>query len=312
MHAHRRGDLVVGADFTAWAVERTFAWLTAHRGLARDYERDLAARPSVHDALPAGAFAYDSYSALGGDAPCRVHAPVATGVYGDGLREILGLQDLSYSAMVVIGAAPGAVLERRVRAEHVSRTAVRRICPRCNGGRRGRRRDSRRSEDGRVGAHLSPDDRLDAAVALLNVGQQGAAGTAGEVRDERGMPAVQRREDVPEVVLARPPDPAQGRADRARLTEHGQLLVRQLPERPPARAVHRGGGQRTDPSEDVPYRRPADTVEPAVQQLADQHVLVPPWPHGSGVEPGPANAGTCTHRPWQSGDRKRSGRGPRA
>ena len=25
-----------------WAVERTFAWLTAHRRLARDYERDPA------------------------------------------------------------------------------------------------------------------------------------------------------------------------------------------------------------------------------------------------------------------------------
>jgi transposase len=25
-----------------WAVERTFAWLTAHRRLARDYERDTA------------------------------------------------------------------------------------------------------------------------------------------------------------------------------------------------------------------------------------------------------------------------------
>jgi transposase len=28
-----------------WAVERTFAWLTAHRRLARDYERDPAPCP---------------------------------------------------------------------------------------------------------------------------------------------------------------------------------------------------------------------------------------------------------------------------
>ena len=83
------------------------------------------------------------------------------------------------------------------------------------------------------------DHRLDTTVALLDVGQQGAPGAAGEVRDERGMPAVQRREDVPEVVPARSPDPAQGCADRARLTEHGQLLVRQLPERPAARALVR-------------------------------------------------------------------------
>jgi hypothetical protein len=30
-----------------WAVERTFAWLTAHRRLARDYERD----PAVSEAM---------------------------------------------------------------------------------------------------------------------------------------------------------------------------------------------------------------------------------------------------------------------
>jgi transposase len=30
-----------------WAVERTFAWLTAHRRLARDYERD----PTVSEAM---------------------------------------------------------------------------------------------------------------------------------------------------------------------------------------------------------------------------------------------------------------------
>jgi transposase len=30
-----------------WAVERTFAWLTAHRGLARDYERD----PAISEAM---------------------------------------------------------------------------------------------------------------------------------------------------------------------------------------------------------------------------------------------------------------------
>jgi hypothetical protein len=30
-----------------WAVERTFAWLTAHRRLARDYERD----PAISEAM---------------------------------------------------------------------------------------------------------------------------------------------------------------------------------------------------------------------------------------------------------------------
>ena len=119
-------------------------------------------------------------------------------------------------------------------------------------------------EGGRVGAQLPQDHRLHAAVALLDVGKQGSAGAAVEVRNERGMPAMQRREDVPEVVPARPPDRTQGGADRARLTEHGQLLVGQLPERPAARALHGGGGQRTDLGEGVPDRGPADAVEPAV------------------------------------------------
>ncbi|MBA8930790.1 transposase [Kutzneria viridogrisea] len=30
-----------------WAVERTFAWLTPHRRLARDYERD----PAISEAM---------------------------------------------------------------------------------------------------------------------------------------------------------------------------------------------------------------------------------------------------------------------
>ena len=117
------------------------------------------------------------------------------------------------------------------------------------------------------------------------------------------MPAVQRREDVPEVVPTRSPDPAQGCADRARLTEHGQLLVRQLPERPAARALHGGGGHWTDLVEGVADRRPAGAVEPAVQQLADQHVLVPRWPHGAGVEPGPAERGHL-HPPTTRGVRR--------
>ena len=37
--ADQRGFAVIPRR---WAVERTFAWLTAHRRLARDYERDPA------------------------------------------------------------------------------------------------------------------------------------------------------------------------------------------------------------------------------------------------------------------------------
>ena len=37
--ADQRGFVVIPRR---WAVERTFAWLTAHRRLARDYERDPA------------------------------------------------------------------------------------------------------------------------------------------------------------------------------------------------------------------------------------------------------------------------------
>jgi transposase len=42
--ADQRGFVVIPRR---WAVERTFAWLTAHRRLARDYERD----PAVSEAM---------------------------------------------------------------------------------------------------------------------------------------------------------------------------------------------------------------------------------------------------------------------
>jgi hypothetical protein len=47
---------------------------------------------------------------------------------------------------------------------------------------------------------------------------------------------VQRREAVPEAAPAR----TQGGADRARPPEHGPLVIRQLPEHPTVRALHRG------------------------------------------------------------------------
>jgi hypothetical protein len=42
--ADQRGFVVIPRR---WAVERTFAWLTAHRRLARDYERD----PAISEAM---------------------------------------------------------------------------------------------------------------------------------------------------------------------------------------------------------------------------------------------------------------------
>jgi transposase len=43
-HADQRGFAVIPHR---WAVERTLAWLTAHRRLARDYERD----PAISEAM---------------------------------------------------------------------------------------------------------------------------------------------------------------------------------------------------------------------------------------------------------------------
>ena len=42
--ADQRGFAVIPRR---WVVERTFAWLTAHRRLARDYERD----PAISEAM---------------------------------------------------------------------------------------------------------------------------------------------------------------------------------------------------------------------------------------------------------------------
>jgi transposase len=65
--ADQRGFVVIPRR---WAVERTFAWLTAHRRLARDYERD----PAISKAL----IRWAAINTIPQDRPRRARHPAAT------------------------------------------------------------------------------------------------------------------------------------------------------------------------------------------------------------------------------------------
>jgi hypothetical protein len=78
-----------------------------------------------------------------------------------------------------------------------------------------------RGEHRSVRRELAPDDRLHAAVALLEVGQQRASRGPGEVGDERRVAVVQGRKHVAGVRAGRRDDVAEHRPDGAGLVEHG-------------------------------------------------------------------------------------------
>ena len=166
-----------------------------------------------------------------------------------------------------------------------------------------------RGEGGGVGRQLAPHHRFHPAVALLEVGQQRAAGRAGEVRDEGGAAVVQRRGDVAGMAPLRRPTsrsaaPTVPGSPSTDTSSAGSSQNDRSPARSAAAsAVGRHPGQR------VLDVVPARAVEPAVQALGDQDVLVTGDSTGRASNRLQPKAATDTHRPCGvPSERNRRGR----